>query len=174
MKTTTAASDPKSFAKLKELIHDIDIAMITSVSVEGSLRSRPMVTREFEDDGVLWFFAADNSALAEDLQAEHAVNVSYADPKHHRYVSVTGNGALVHDREKARKLWSSAVKPYFPSGLDDPHLALLRVRVESAEYWDAPTSKMVQLLHGGKHRRDNASSAGENVKVEIRNVPTSG
>ena len=173
MKTTTASGDPKAFAKLKELVNDIDIAMVTSVTVEGGLRSRPMVTREFEDDGVLWFFASDDSSLAVDLQEEHAVNVSYAEPKDHCYISITGNATLVHNSEKARKLWASSLKPYFPRGLDDPHLTLMNVRIETAEYWDAPSSKMVQLLHGRKKEADDAG-VGENVKVDIRNARASG
>src|SRR5688500_9894852 len=147
MKTTTAAEHPEALAKLKEMVRDIDIAMVTTVTVQGSLRSRPMVTRQFEDQGILWFFTADDSGMADDLREEPAVNASYADPKHQRYVSITGNATLEHDREKARNLWSGALKPYFPRGLDDPHLALLCVRIESAEHWDHPTSRMVQLLH---------------------------
>jgi hypothetical protein len=37
------------------------------------------------------------------------------------------------------------MKPYFPLGLDDPHLALLRVRIESAEYWEIASTKMVKV-----------------------------
>src|SRR5687768_5972530 len=105
MKRTTASSDPEAYAKLQELIHDIDIAMVTTVTVEGGLRSRPMATRTFEQEGTLWFFTSDDSDKAQDLQEEHAVNVSYADPKHHRYVSVTGNASIVHNSEKAEQLW---------------------------------------------------------------------
>ncbi|RKJ18325.1 general stress protein, partial [Butyricicoccus sp. 1XD8-22] len=40
---------------LKELIKDIDIAMLTTATEEG-LVSRPMKTQEVEFDGDLWFF----------------------------------------------------------------------------------------------------------------------
>ena len=175
MKQTTASSDPKAFAKLKELVQDIDVAMVTTVTVEGGLRSRPMVTRQFEDEGVLWFFTSDESGKAEDVREEPAVNVSYAEPKKHRYVSVTGNASLVHDREKARQLWTSSLKTYFPRGLDDPHLALLCVRIESAEYWEASTSRMVQLFELTRNKASGEKPAvGENVKVEVRNARASG
>jgi general stress protein 26 len=175
MKTTTAASDPKAFAKLKELVHDIDIGMMTTVTVDGALRSRPMATRKFEDDGTLWFFTSDDSEKAHDLREEHAVNVSYAEPKHHRYVSVTGNATVVHDREKAKRLWTPAMKAYFPRGLEDPHLALLCVRIETTEYWDATTSKMVQLFEITKSAATGEKpELGENVRMDIRNVRASG
>jgi general stress protein 26 len=175
MKRTTASSDPKAFAKLKELVKDIDIAMVTTVTVEGGLRSRPMATRQFEDDGVLWFFTSEESGMAEDLHDEHAVNVSYAEPKDHRYVSVTGNAAIVHDRERAKHLWAPMLKTYFPRGLDDPHIALLCVRIEMAEYWDASSSKMVRIWETTKNAvMGEAGEMGENVKVDIRNARASG
>lgn len=175
MKTTTAARDPKAFAKLKELINDIDVAMITTVTPEGMLRSRPMATRKLDDQGVLWFFTSDDSGKAHDLAAEHAVNVSYAEPKHHRYVSVSGNGTLVHDRAKAKELWTPLFKAYFPRGVDDPHLALLCVRIETAEYWEAAASKMVQLFEITKSAATGEKPhLGENVRVDVRNVRASG
>ena len=168
MKHTTASRDPAAFSKLQELVRDIDIAMITTVTPDGALRSRPMVTREFTDDGEVWFFTADDSSKAGDLQAEHAVNIAYADGKKHRFVSITGSAEMVHDRERARALWNSSVKPWFPGGLDDPHLALLRVRIETAEFWDTSTNRMVQFFHPTKH------ASGENVKVDVRATPASG
>ena len=35
---------------------------------------------------------------------------------------------------------------WFPEGVDDPHLALVKVTIEAAEYWDAELGKMRQLL----------------------------
>src|SRR5205823_13361961 len=105
MKTTTSAADPKAFRKLQDLVRDIDIAMLTTVTVDGALRSRPMATRDFDDDGMMWFICSDRSEMAADLAGESGVNVSYADPKKQRFVSVTGNASIVHDPEIARKLW---------------------------------------------------------------------
>jgi hypothetical protein len=41
---------------------------------------------------------------------------------------------------KAKELWDPNYQTWFPAGPTDPHLALIRVRVERAEYWDAPFS----------------------------------
>src|SRR4051812_45051485 len=175
MKTTTSAADPKAFHKLQEMVRDIDVAMVTTVTPEGALRSRPMATRKFDDDGVIWFFTSDESGMAHDLQEEHAVNVSYADPKKQRFVSVTGAANMVHDREKAKALWHASLKSYFPHGLDEPHLALLTVRIENAEFWESPSSKMVRLFEGNKRDSGSESPDGsEHTKVEVRATPASG
>ena len=36
-----------------------------------------------------------------------------------------------------KELWSPVYKAYFPEGLDDPALRLLKVNVHKAEYWES-------------------------------------
>jgi hypothetical protein len=57
---------------------------------------------------------------------------------------------------------------WFPNGKDDPDVALLRVSLEKAEYWDSPSSTIGYLINfvsslvSGKEA-DN----GQNRKVEF-------
>lgn len=104
-----------------------------------------MTLQEREFDGDFWFFAGKHAAAAEDLRADASVNLAFADPARSRYVSVVGMGEVMDDREKAKELWSPALKAWFPEGLDDPELTLIRVQVESADFWETPSSKVVQL-----------------------------
>jgi general stress protein 26 len=169
VKHTTADRDPRAVARLRELIAEISIAMVTTVTAEGALRSRPMFTQEITD-GELWFYTSDESGSAHDLAEEHAVNVSYADPIRSYFVSVTGNAEIVRESDKVHDLWGPAVARFFPKGIDDPHLALMRVRIESAEFWDAPSSRMVPLL--GTPASGDADPS--HTKIDIRATPTSG
>ncbi len=132
--------------KLADLINDIEFAMLTTVEPDGSLRSRPMATQKIEFDGNLWFFTDADSAKAHEVAREQHVNVSYAKPDDQKYVSVSGVAQLVNDPAKAKELWNPIYKAWFPNGLDDPRLALLRVQVQKAEYWDTPSGKLVQLF----------------------------
>ena len=177
MKRTTAERDPHALQKLRELIGDIQVAMITTVTPDGALRSRPMITRACTEGGELWFFTAEDSGKAHDLHAEHAVNVSYADPQRRRFVSVTGAASLVHDEEHARALWEESLRGYFPRGAEDPQLALLCVRIETAEFWDVDSRAMVDLASFARRPSDAkaaAKEAGEHTRVDIRATPTSG
>jgi general stress protein 26 len=138
-------SHEDNVAKLAELIKDIEVAMLTTVGTDGHLRSRPMATQQTEFDGTLWFFTWMDTDKVHEIQRDQHVAVSYAKPSDQRYVSVSGTARLVNDREKAKELWNPLLKAWFPKGLDDPNLGLLRVDAEHAEYWDAPSSKLVQL-----------------------------
>lgn len=130
---------------LRKLIKDVEMAMLTTVASEDFLRSRPMMTQETADDGVLWFFTNDHHAKAKELAEDPRVNVSYSNKDSQQYVSVSGLGEVVHDEEKKKKLWKPIYKAWFPDGVDDPHLALLKVYIEKAEYWDPPSSKWMEM-----------------------------
>jgi general stress protein 26 len=131
--------------KLAKLIKGIEVAMLTTRDDDGTLRSRPMQTQDRAFDGTLWFFTQASSHKVDEVGREHRVNLSYADPAHNRYVSVSGTANLVRDRAKIDELWSPVLKAWFPKGKDDPEVALLRVEVSQAEYWDAPSSTIVKL-----------------------------
>jgi general stress protein 26 len=65
-------------------------------------------------------------------------------------------------------LWNPFYKAWFPDGLDDPHLGLLRVDVEKAEYWDSPNSKVVQLAGFVKALvTGQKAKGGDNEKVSF-------
>lgn len=158
----------EAIVKLNELIHDIRIAMLTTQTPEGSLRGRPMATQEAPFDGNLWFFTSAESPKVDEIEDEHHVQLSYASPEDNRYVSVSGRATVVRDRAKAQELWSPAMKAWFPGGLDDPDLALLRVHVEAAEYWDSPSSTMVHIVGFVKAvSTGQRYQPGENEKLEF-------
>jgi general stress protein 26 len=139
----TQASGLQTF---KDKVKSIKIAMLTSINSDGTLHSRPMQTQEIKDDGVLWFFTGKNSEKANEIQKDSHVSVSYADPGSNTYVAVRGKANLVTDQAKIDELWNDLLKAWFPEGKSDPNVALLQVTMDSAEFWDAPNGKLVQLF----------------------------
>lgn len=133
-------------SKLREKIDPIQFCMMTTMSADHNLLSRPMTHQAIEDDGILWFFTSTTSQVAEDLYRQSAVNISFSSPADNVYVSLSGDAILVRDVEKARRLWSPIVDAWFPLGPQDPHLSLIKFSTYSAEYWDSDTNKMLQLF----------------------------
>ena len=140
------ASRNDSIEKLRQMIKGINFAMMTTARSDGTLHSRPMATQQVEFDGDLWFFTGKASTKVKEIRNDQHVNLSYADPDDNRYVSIAGRARMVRDRAKAKELWNPFYRTWFPKGLDDPNLALMKVTVESAEVWDSPSSVMVHLF----------------------------
>lgn len=164
-------SQEDSLAKLKGLIDDIKIASLVTMDSDGTLRSRPMATQVMDSAAELWFFTDDYSAIAENVVLHPQVCVSYAAPDKNRYVSVSGTAELVRDPDRIKQLWKPILKAWFPKGTDDPDLALLRVDIVSAQYWDAPGSKLVQLFGMAKALATGQSASkiiGESEKLTVR------
>ena len=157
----------EAIEKLKGFLEGIDFTMLTTIST-GKLHSRPMSTEEMDENGDLWFFTQDDSRKIEEIKADNRINAAYSDPDGNTFVSVFGRAEVVKDRAKIEELWSPILKAWFPEGLDDPHLCLLKIPVEQAEYWDAPSSKIVQLFGMVKAiATGQEADYGENKKITL-------
>ncbi len=131
--------------KLGELLEGIEVAMLTTRAADGSLVSRPLQTLAFADGELVFFTSADSGKLAE-LETDPDVNLAYADPARHRYVSVRGRARVTRDRATIEELWSLAQRVFFPEGKDDPNLVVLRVHVRDAAYWEPSGNFVVRAL----------------------------
>ena len=139
-----AGTDRGSKEKVVSLIRDMSYATFTTRSPEGGvLHARPMAYRSVGEDAELWFFTKADSRKVRELKADPSTMVSFADPKEHNFVSISGTTEVVADRAKVKELWSELYRTWFPNGPDDPNIVLLRVEPEHAEYWDTPSSVVV-------------------------------
>lgn len=125
------------------LIENIPIAMLTTQEADGALASRPMTALEMDAQGALWFFTDVQSPKVDQLRA---VNLSFTDRDQGAYVSLSGHGEIDTDRAHIQSLWTVFAKPWFPDGPDSSNLALLKFIPDTADYWDAPSSKMVRAF----------------------------
>ena len=167
---STHSTGEANIKKLGELIRDMKFAMLTTVDPDGVLRSRPMVTQKAEFDGELWFFTSSKSGKISSIRNDQHINVAYADPDSQRYVSVSGRAELVNDRKKVHELWTPMMLAWFTNGENDPEISLIRVRVESAEYWDSPSSTLVHLIGFAKALlTGERPQLGENERMDIAN-----
>ncbi len=143
----TEMTGTEALARVKELVEDIDLTMLTTKDASGNLVSRPMSTRQMDDEGNLWFFTADDSKKAEEAEEGHDVGLSYCDAKGMRYVSVAGRGTVLHDEGKMRELYTPSLDIWFENGLETPGIALLRVTPVETEFWE-PAKGKVALAAG--------------------------
>jgi general stress protein 26 len=131
-------TDRDGWARLKELIERVRIALLTTMDRDGSLHTRPVETLRCDLDGTLWFFTDHQSPKADELSHDMRVSAGYSEPSKGIYAAVAGSGRILRDPALAAQLWTPAQRAWYPAGAGDAHLSILRVTPERAEYWETP------------------------------------
>ena len=152
--------------KVWDLIKDIKVAMMVTQNASHEMSARPMAAAQTEFDGKLWFLSRDDTPKLGEIDAERNVLLAYSHPSKQDYVSIAGKARVVHDRAKIKELWSEPMRTWFPKGVDDPEIAAIAVDVDSAEFWDAPSSALVYAFGYAKAALTGKTpEAGENKRV---------
>ena len=159
--------DKEAVKKFKDLVNDIRVCMFITEFSETK-HTRPMATIEVEEDGTLWFFTDIRSIKVEEVAAENTVHLVYAHPGKESYVDVWGHASIVTDKQQLKDKWSPIVKAWFPGGVDDPNLALLKVNPDNVYYWDSATGKMMAFLKiAASAVTGKKLSEGEEGKLQV-------
>jgi len=137
--------------RLAELIKDIRVAMMTtfpSKPTEHFCHTRPMYTQRVDPEtfkGELIFLTDLHTGKVREIANEDRVLLTYSDPSHNRFVAVLGRATTESNPTKVRELWNLMLKAWWPAGPDDPSIAVIRVQVDSAEFWDGPSNALFTL-----------------------------
>ncbi len=163
----TNTADAATLEKLSGMIKHIQTAMLTTED-GPHLRARPMVAVQKAFAGELFFYTHASTHKVAEVGAHERVGVSYADSHEQNYISLSGTAEIVRDKALIQEHWGEAMRTWFPKGVEDPDIAILKVNVDQAEYWDAPNSTMVHLYGYVKATLTGKPPAGgENEKVKI-------
>ena len=168
LKTTTPE---EGLQALEHLLKNLKFGMLTAVH-GGVLRARPMTLLQCQADGNLWFLTSKTTSLVPDIENDARVNVSFSGGggEQQGFVSVSGRARLTNDRAKLEELWNPAFVTWFPEGLDDPNLSLLRIEAESAESWNTLHGAFTVLFGIIKAiaTGEPARPVSDHVKLELK------
>ena len=132
-------------AKVRKLLPRFRAAMfVTGVKSGKTLHSRPLALQGDAAvfGGTLWFFADERSPKVYELAVDTAVSLFFQNDGDNTYLQLDGTASLVKDKAKMRELYTPIVRTWFPDGLDDPHLTLIRFDTVSGAYWESPGGAM--------------------------------
>jgi general stress protein 26 len=162
----THTADPDAAEKVKGLIGDERLAMLTTVEPSGKLVSRPMALQRIDDDGTIWFLADRTSAKADQLERDSRVNLAFS--SRGTWISVVGDAYLDGNRTVIHDLWNSGAEAWFPDGPDAPDVTALRVDPHTAEYWDSPGGRVASVLAYAKSKvTGDRPDIGETKVVDL-------
>ncbi|MDP9038599.1 MAG: pyridoxamine 5'-phosphate oxidase family protein [Acidobacteriota bacterium] len=168
MSKETLLHGPEGIAKIAGLIKQVRLCMMVTAAPDGSFDARPMATQKTDFDGAAWFLTPHNSGKLGELAHDSHVTLVYSDPAHNNFVSAKGRASISRDRAKIHELWNPMYTAWFPEGEQDPTIAVLKVEITEAQYWEASSSK---LVFGAKYLAaaitGGAVSVGESGKVNL-------
>lgn len=91
-------------------------------------------------------FTLANSHKVLEIEHHQQVNVSFSAPNQQRYVSILGSAQLIRDRDKLQEKWQPGLEIWFPQGINEPDIALLKVKVNKVDYWESSSSFSPQTI----------------------------
>src|ERR1700730_4510903 len=167
MTEPTSDAQAGDWAKVSELIRAIQVGLLTTVDRDGHFHTRPVQTLKVDEGEILWFFTDWSTPKVDEIRHDMRVSLGYADPAKNVYLAIGGVASLLRDPQQAKELGSIEQRAYYPKGPEDERLALLRVRIDRAEYWIAP-GRVSYLVAAAKAIVTGmpAGVIGENRKVE--------
>ena len=134
---------------LAKRIEDSRTAMLTMCDAQGQLSSQPMTVIEMDGDGCLWMLVSNSGHTARMAPGDSGmdtVNLAFSDESNSTFTSITARASLSNDHQRKESLWSVMARPWFPEGVNDPNLAVLRLEPVKAEIWDGPDSTVLRLI----------------------------
>jgi general stress protein 26 len=164
---TNTISREDGTKRLLEVMKDVQFCMMTTVGEGGEMHSRPMTLQQAEFDGTVWLFTSKSGRIADEIAGDERVNLTFTSKDMKSFVTMSGTARLTRDEGKMKELWKPLHKAWFPDGLEDPDLVLVRVDVARAEYWDSNGTmttilEMVRAIATG-----DRAKPGEHQTVEF-------
>jgi general stress protein 26 len=132
--------------KIKELADASPVCMFLTRLTERPIPARPMATQRVDDDGSIWFLSSRSSMKDRDIEQDPQIQLIYSDADSSEFMSILGEAEELDDKGLKQELWSPMAKTWFPKGVDDPDLAVIRVRPEDGYYWDTKDGRFVSIM----------------------------
>ncbi|MGN6646570.1 MAG: pyridoxamine 5'-phosphate oxidase family protein [Cytophaga sp.] len=134
--------------KLVELVKDVKTCMLITIEKYTDILSgRPMSIADIEKDGTMWFFTKTTSEKIDAIEQNKQISLAIVNENKNIYLMINGRAELSYNYTKMKDLWSPVMKAWFPQGLEDPDMILIKVIPEDVSYWDSSASKMIVLLN---------------------------
>jgi general stress protein 26 len=139
--------------KLRDMVKDIEVAMMTTRRGDGHLVSRPMAVQKEAPGADFWFVTERDSDKVAELREDPHVNLAFYKDRTREFVSVAGTAVLTDDRGLVRRLYAPDWRAWFEDkggsldgSADDPRLFLIGVKTETAHYLTLDKPQVVVLF----------------------------
>jgi general stress protein 26 len=134
-------SGDEALAKIREMLKGFPIAFMVTAT-DDTLTARPIgvVGDHAAFDGSLWFITDKRSRKVKAINDGATTTLMFQNDKDGAYLHLSGHASVVDDRPKLEELYTTLQRTWFPLGVDDPNITLVRFDAEQGDYWDSHDS----------------------------------
>ena len=159
-------SGDDALGKIRQLLKELPIAFMVTAQ-DNAITARPIgvVGDHAAFDGSLWFITDRRSRTVQAIESGATTAVLFQNDREGTYLHLTGHAVVVEDPEKLKELYTPVQRTWFPDGVDDPHITLLRFDAREASYWDGHASMLRLALAYAKSVVTGAPGASGNAGI---------
>lgn len=130
----------EALAKLRKLLAEFPIASMETVA-NGDVTARPIgIVGDSAFDGTLWFITDKRSRKVAAIESGATTTLLFQNDQNGDYLQITGRASVVEDRPRLEQCYTTLQRTWFPKGLDDPDITLVRFAADGGNYWDGHDS----------------------------------
>lgn len=135
---------------LQRTADEIKNCMCCTDAKEVAVKSRTQGTSWVDDDGNFWFLCRKYDWQNPLIASGNHIELIYSEPGQAHLLTVYGTGTLANSREKLEQRWQVLDRDWFPLGISDPDIVLIKVSPKEAYYKDGRFGHMVALMNPGR------------------------
>lgn len=128
--------------EIKDFTEKTKTCLFVTQTKESHLRARPMMTANTDETGAVWFYTNEFNSKVKDIWKNNEVLVTYTSLSSDSYLTIKGIASLSYNKNDIMDYWDKKLTAWFPAGLDDPNIILIKVDLLEAEYWNGVQKKI--------------------------------
>jgi general stress protein 26 len=122
--------------EISALLQTFDVCMMTTISNEGEINSRPMLqNKDAEYNGYLYFFSLKETRKVLDLMDIPTISLTYQDKEGKQFLQVHGEGEITDSTKEMAPFWDKNLDKWWSLQEHTDGMCMIRVRVSWVRYW---------------------------------------
>ncbi len=122
--------------EIKKLISKTDACMMTTISIDGKINSRPMLCNH-QIDGLknLFFFCMKDSIKVSDLQNNNKISLIFSDSTNGLYANIQGIATITDNKSEMAQHWDKKLDVWWKDQENTPNICMIHCHNETIRYW---------------------------------------
>lgn len=141
MDTIKDLEGQSAIEKIQALLVNTSTGMLISSLQFKNPSVCPMTVKTVDEQGNIWFLTHKESEHYKNIEENNRVLLTFASEVENEYLSITGEAHHTDDSKVIDVLWDEDDEKWYDNGREDENVAVLKVSVEDAYYWDSYEQK---------------------------------